>query len=1527
MAPTRRSRAAAAAAAKAAVVEEEHEEEQEVQEEEEEQPQNEQEDEDDGDDPEEELATLQFDQTLTWRAGKPISTGELHRRLDALSKELSELDQDLTDKNSLTKVAKELVSHNLLTHKDKGVKAFVACCLVDILRICAPNAPFTPSQLKDVFSLFIMHTLPALQDPSNTYHTQHKYVLSSLAEVQSIVLLNDIDNNEGLLLHLFSCFFDAVSGPKSGSGERISKDVELHMVELLVTVIDESASLPGKVVDVIMAQFLRAAAPGGPRDKGDVDESQSTLLLKTEPEAYQMAKQVCNSCPDKMARFVTQYFSDVVMDVTNVGGSRQRGDDSEDEHMTSGPTESDLKELRKAHQLLRELWRACPTILSNVIAHVNVELDADIIPVRQLATETLGDMISGIGAAGPPPPQTIDPAAYPPPSLGDESVSQPTSNVLTTPYSPLSFAQTHPLIYHNFVNRKQDKSAAIRAAWTTAVGYILATSAGGVGLSRDEEAVLIKGLEEKLNDSDERVRLAGVKAVECFSFRDIVTKLAPKGGVDQKGSVLCALADRIRDRKHPIRVEAMVLLGKLWAASTGELVSNMEAVAPLAGIPNKVFNTMYANDPELNLLRERVRFEYLVPLTFPHQPKKSSKSANGGSQSQGSSSTPFDADAIRAHRILLLANSLDSVNKKAFFALSNRQPQFADKTEKFLKVCELNNGGEASGADGKRAAETLNSLITYLAQFYPDQLKVRQDLGKFAKANDRRAYQLIRYVISHESDYKTMHRALRELVKRQQSQNPAVLDSLLPLLYWSGSITFNKSHLSTFLEYSKTNQDGLAGIAHEILNEISQKNPTLFKTHIGSLCKDLQDEAPGANKANDPIMVETLKACASFASKYPQEIPNDKKFRHTLANYAMYGKPPKAAKYAINVLMARKDHDSEVAATDLLQKVMKDFKSGSPHFLNKLATICQLELLAPKVTEDFEDEILHTIHDTLREVHKDASDSDPEWVEYAELDEEGQAKCFALKTFANRLRAITDREEAKTSGDKVIKLLRTFVTNEGEFCKTKDTPLHHKKRLRLLAAQLLLKLCRQFDELLSPDDFNRLAEVAQDGQRNVRHGFIAKLQKYLALGQLRPRWYTVAFLTVYEPDEDFRQNVETWIRSRSRHFRETNSPLMESTLPRLIHLLAHHPDFDHDTDSLVSHARYILFYVSNVASESNLGMLFKYAERTKQTQDALDTEKSENVYTLCDVALAVLRKWQEKRGWTLEAYSNKVGLPVGLFLPLQSHDIAQSIASKQYISEEVEDKLDDMIRAVDRKKKRKYDDRSEQQSTAKKARSQVKSNPRESKPKTPRPSARKPAASRSKSAAKSRKTQAASSSPIPEHERRRSGRVPRNTASTYIERHSSEDEEEMLDGVAEWKYSSGEEDDDGDDSDASSASKNSGHAAATAADDKARNPSESSLSSPEPMDEDPVEEDEGADADSEEQNGEEEEEEETQKRPSRSTRTNGRKAASAATSTPKATGVTKKKAPAEMKSSLATRTKPRSTRRTRTSHDRDDDDD
>ena len=91
---------------------------------------------------------LQFDEPLTWRAPRVIPVAELLRRLQALSKELGNMEQGENDRDSFTKVAKELAFSGLLYHKDRGVKAWLACCLVDMLRLCAPDAPYTGAQLK-----------------------------------------------------------------------------------------------------------------------------------------------------------------------------------------------------------------------------------------------------------------------------------------------------------------------------------------------------------------------------------------------------------------------------------------------------------------------------------------------------------------------------------------------------------------------------------------------------------------------------------------------------------------------------------------------------------------------------------------------------------------------------------------------------------------------------------------------------------------------------------------------------------------------------------------------------------------------------------------------------------------------------------------------------------------------------------------------------------------------------------------------------------------------------------------------------------------------------------------------------------------------------------------------------------------------------------------------------------------------------------------------------------------------------------
>lgn len=1333
---------------------------------------------------------------LSWRAGKPIATAELLKRLDALSTELRDMDQEETVADDLKPMAQELAGPQLMNHKDKGVRAITACCLVDVLKLCAPDAPFTSSQLKEIFMLLITSIVPALSDPTNAYNTQHKYVLASLAEVKSIVLLTDLPNHEDLLLHIFDNCFDIISGSaRSSTGETISKDVEYNMTQILVTLVDESQSLPGEVVESIMAQFLRVSRP---KDLKDVDDNQSTLLLKELPEAYNMARTICNSCPEKMARYVSQYFNDVIMEVTGADEksvSHRKGKEapeSEDEDGPVGPTEAGMQELHKAHDLLRELWRASPAVLQNVIPQLEAELSAENVGLRLLATETLGDIISGIGAAGPPPPPIMDPAAYPPVKLEDCPLGVVSDSILTTPSSPQSFAQTHATVYSSFMSRNKDKSPIVRAGWATSIGRILVTSAGGIGLSRDEEAGLIKGLNEKLIDGDERVRLAAVKVIGGFGFRDIITRLVPNGHVTKPGSVLSSFADRIRDRKHPIRAEAMAALGRMWGVATGEILAgNTVVIENLGGIPSKIFDAFYANDKDINVLLDHVMFEQLLPLSYP--PTKSKKAAKGDSQAHtnGNGNGPIDSDKIRTERILLLVKSLDLKASKAFFAMQARQPLYHKVLEAFLKLCEENNGGVIEKEPGTVKTK-LNSCIKWFSDNLPDPLRITQDLNKYAKLHDRRSYQLLRFAMAAGNDFNTVHKAIKEFRKRFSAKDsPAgILDTFNPIIYRCSSLIYNISHQPVIMQFSRTDDSGLGATANTFMKEISDKHPEIFQASVKELCKAIVDSAPSETKANDPGSVDFLKALASFAKDGNNKIPSDRKFVQALKDFALYGTPAKVAKYAISILTTTER--KELHLKDLLDKSVEDWTYGSKHFLTKLATLSQLTLMDPKSTEDASDEILDiTTTKVLLKTQTAKSDDDPEWQADGEVDQECEAKSWALKTLVNRLRTTEDAETAKKLSIPVFKVLNALIVKDGELSKQNDTPKHHKARLRLLAAQQMLKVCtiKMFDDLLSPVEFNRLSFVAQDHLEYVRRGFIEKLQKYIVKNRLPNRFLTIIFLTTFEPSLNFRNSVMTWIRSQVKLCADNKNRVFEAVFPRLIHLLAHHPDYTDNPEELADNAKYILYYLTTVSSEANISHIYKYAERVKQARDALPGADSDRLYLLSDLAQMLIRKWQEKKGWNLQTWPAKVGMPVGLFAGLPSHEVAQEIAEKNYLPDEMEGLLDDLVRKSETKKqKRKLDH--DDSHPSKKQKSE----------RTPRISAAKgektPKPVKEKKTPKPKKSRAdiegEYDTPVPSSaavERRKSGRgLSASAKKVYVDRDSDEDDEEMLDGVAEWEY-------------------------------------------------------------------------------------------------------------------------------------------
>ena len=1289
--------------------------------------------------------------------------------------------------------------------------------------------------MQDIFQFLISSILPALADPAHAYNNQHFYVLHSLAEVKSIALLTDIPDSEKLTANLFVIFFDMLAGSsRTSSGDQIGKNVEYNIAEILIIMIDESITLPPEVVDVIVAQFLcvdpRLLNDGGSKNKKGVqpepDSKQSTLPPREFPPSYNMAKTICNTSADKMARYISQYFNDIILDASTAtsgktaGKKRKFGEDLSSSDLEVGfePSEEDLSQLRKAHKLLRELWRACPGVLVNVIPQLEAELSAENVHLRLLATETFGDMISGVGAAGCPTPMTLDPTVYPYIKLSDPVEVFQNHNVLTKPCSPQPFSQSYSQAYNGFLSRCHDKSPNIRAAWTTAVGCILRTSAGGVGLSQPEEQRLIQELPRMLSDADDKVRIAAVRTIGNFSLRYVVLKLGALGGIDQPGSLLCTLAERVRDRKHSVRTEAMLVLSRLWGVAVGELLQDEARVGmALGAVPSRILDTYYTNDLDVYLLIDRVVVENLLPLNFPPLQKAKSKTISNGttlkeSHVDGTSlDQNFQPDNVRTERILLLVKGLDEKAKKVFYAIQGRQQLLGKAVSSYLKTCEDFNGGVIEKNE-KEIKSRLAKLIDSLSKGFPEQSKFADHLMRFAKQHDRRAYALIRYSVGTEHDYRTIVKAKRELTRRLEESSNVPQDmqaSLLALLRRVGSFIYNRSHVPVIMQYSRADTGGLSEIAHEMLRDISTRTPEVLKAQIQDICAHLQEDVPTGIKANNPGVLNDLKACAAYASRHPKDIPKDRDFFKAMMAFAFHGAPAQASKFAVSIILAVSDK-KEMHARDIIQHCVRNFTYGTKNFLCKLAALSQVMLLAPEQTDNFGDEIMDiTIAQILLQRRTNSKSPEEEYAWSEEIDEECQAKIWALKILVNRVRGHNDPDTLPEVARPVLDMLFKLIDTMGDLSPANDTPQAHRPRLRLTAARQSLKICtkQSADRLFTPVMFNKLSLVAQDPLDPVRTFFFQRLKKYLGASKLPHRFYTLPFMMAFEPIPSLQSDAATWLRTRTNYFHSLKGTehgiknatvLMEFTFARLISLLAHHPDYSPRLDELADFARFILFYLKSVADPDNMSLIYHIAQRVKQMRDAVtpseDTNK--NLYHISDLAQMTIRKFEEAHDWSMQTQPAKASLPKSLYTEIRDHEEAQEVADKDYLPSDMEDRVEALIRSsmkagrsTHQSRKRRSETEAPQDNASKDIK-RVKTLPLRKGTGTNEKKVKLPNGNPVKAAKKPAPKKKKNDVELTPGERRRSGRV-RADEGLYHERDDDEDDEEMMDGVDVWEYDNG----------------------------------------------------------------------------------------------------------------------------------------
>lgn len=564
----------------------------------------------------------------------------------------------------------------------------------------------------------------------------------------------------------------------------------------------------------------------------------------------------------------------------------------------------------------------------------------------------------------------------------------------------------------------------------------------------------------------------------------------------------------------------------------------------------------------------------------------------------------------------------------------------------------------------------------------------------------------------------------------------------------------------------------------------------------------LQGEAPNAKQTNDAGAVDNLKACASYASKFADEIPRDRKFVQAMTSFALHGTPPEAAKHAVTIIMTASDK-KELLAKDLVTKCVNGFEYGGQGFLARLATLSQLMLLAPHQANQESDAVIDiAIEKVLLQVRTSSTEAPESYSWSSSLDTECEAKCWALKILVNRIRSHPEPDTLSEIADPVYKLLSTFVTKNGEASSAQSTPPAHKSRLRLTAACLCLKLCskKHTDALFTPTAFNALALVAQDPILNVRSSFMQRLKKYLGQQKLPQRFYTIPFLLAFEPSASLKSDNTTWIRSRTTAFYALKAQqpsakghiVMESVFARLLSLLAHHLDYDNTAEGLVEFAQYLLYYLQPVATEENLSVIYHIAQRVKQSRDAVNPSPAYDIslYHLSDLAQLTIRKYEDAHSWNIQTLPGKVRLPTSLYTELKDHEEAQRIAEKNYLPEGVEESVEGLVRtsmraARSQGKKRRSEGDHEVDGRESKRAKQI-----PSRKALPKERKAKPAATTTKTPKKTKRK--SSEEVIPSSERRRSGRV-QTTGGAYKERGDEEDDEEMGEGVAVWKYEDGEE--------------------------------------------------------------------------------------------------------------------------------------
>ncbi|KAM3352870.1 hypothetical protein ACQJBY_024208 [Aegilops geniculata] len=251
---------------------------------------------------------------------------------------LSELSQSSSLHDALRPLSKSLVQNTLLSHKDKDVRLLVAVCFIEVMRILAPDPPFTDEIFKEIFRLFISE-FSGLADTGSPYLTRRMKILENVAALRCSVIMVDTGCQD-LVLDMAKIFFSAA---KQG----LQQCVHQAMLSIMTQILNEKVTQP--LLDVIFRNLVK-------EDKGG---------------AHKLAVDIIQNCAEKLEHIVRIFLTSCILS-----------------------KDAPVNEHRKLHhKIILEIFQCAPQMLFAVIPCLTHELLSDQVDIRLEAVHLIGKLL------------------------------------------------------------------------------------------------------------------------------------------------------------------------------------------------------------------------------------------------------------------------------------------------------------------------------------------------------------------------------------------------------------------------------------------------------------------------------------------------------------------------------------------------------------------------------------------------------------------------------------------------------------------------------------------------------------------------------------------------------------------------------------------------------------------------------------------------------------------------------------------------------------------------------------------------------------------------------------------------------------------------------------------------------------------------------------------------------------------------------------------------------------------------------